>query len=436
MTIHSPPYGFSTRRSKRVSPLQNLIDQVRRTCAPLPDGVFLVLAALTPILSYMGNLSFSPLLGILGLVSLVFLPRARIALAGVLLISVLTAWAVVSQAWSPFHPVGGPIRTGKDFEAQTALKMIIELVLYTAAVAGAITIRPRAGRVGMNILAAGLVVLTVVLFFEAGNAELIYRAIRIAVHQPIRPDLARRNVARACYELAILFFPVAVHLWRQGGLFRAVAVGLGLGVGAACRLLDVDAPMAALAAGLVAMGLFVFAGRIGALVVALGAGAYFILAPIAAGLIPASHAMADSAGKASWDARLNIWRFVGRLIEQRPFRGWGLDASRVFPSQIPLHPHNAALQVWFELGAPGVICLSLFVVWIVTRLEILRNRDPAVAGAGAGSLVAYLVIGGLSFGVWQEWWLALGAILFMVIFALKAEAREPQASEIGLNILD
>jgi hypothetical protein len=28
----------------------------------------------------------------------------------------------------------------------------------------------------------------------------------------------------------------------------------------------------------------------------------------------------------------------------------------------------------------------------------------------AAVLVSYLVIGGLSFGVWQEWWLGLGAL--------------------------
>jgi hypothetical protein len=28
----------------------------------------------------------------------------------------------------------------------------------------------------------------------------------------------------------------------------------------------------------------------------------------------------------------------------------------------------------------------------------------------AGALVSYLVIGALSFGVWQEWWLGLGAL--------------------------
>jgi hypothetical protein len=36
-----------------------------------------------------------------------------------------------------------------------------------------------------------------------------------------------------------------------------------------------------------------------------------------------------------------------------------------------------------------------------------NRRDGAMAAA---TLTAYVMIGGLSFGVWQEWWLALGVI--------------------------
>ena len=38
----------------------------------------------------------------------------------------------------------------------------------------------------------------------------------------------------------------------------------------------------------------------------------------------------------------------------------------------------------------------------------MARNNPSQAAAGAGALTAYLVIGGISFGVWQEWWVALG----------------------------
>ena len=89
---------------------------------------------------------------------------------------------------------------------------------------------------------------------------------------------------------------------------------------------------------------------------------------------------------------------------------WGIDASRTFGLAIPLHTHNAALQLWLELGSVGAALAAAFFAWIVYRIVAwtgVNRRDGAMAAA---TLVSYLVIGGLSFGIWQEWWLALGAI--------------------------
>ena len=124
---------------------------------------------------------------------------------------------------------------------------------------------------------------------------------------------------------------------------------------------------------------------------------------------------AAAAGKLSWSARLDVWRFVVARISAHPVRGWGLDASRLFPHIVPLHPHDAALQVWLELGAPGAVLAATFWGWLATRTGVLHARDPTLASCAAGSLGAYLTIGALSFGVWQEWWLALGAIALALV---------------------
>ena len=73
------------------------------------------------------------------------------------------------------------------------------------------------------------------------------------------------------------------------------------------------------------------------------------------------------------------------IVFQRPLLGWGLDTSRAIPGgtdlrpihyivpwsdkpithpdqNLPLHPHNAALQIWLELGLFGVIAF-MFAVW-------------------------------------------------------------------------
>src|SRR5205814_7090354 len=79
--------------------------------------------------------------------------------------------------------------------------------------------------------------------------------------------------------------------------------------------------------------------------------------------------------KASAAHRLEIWGFVAERVRQRPVTGWGLDAARRLPGgttpvvihhcdetgrpngialshqPLPLHPHNAVLQVGLELPA-------------------------------------------------------------------------------------
>jgi O-antigen ligase len=132
--------------------------------------------------------------------------------------------------------------------------------------------------------------------------------------------------------------------------------------------------------------------------------------------------------------RLFIWRFAGEHTLVRPFGGWGLDASRAMPGRgtevgadvdamqpsdnaggglgqsqleaLPLHPHNAMLQIWLELGLPGAL-IALGIV----ALAFVRLRRLGVAraeGAAAAALVAaVLVIALLSYGIWQTWWLSV-----------------------------
>jgi O-antigen ligase len=117
--------------------------------------------------------------------------------------------------------------------------------------------------------------------------------------------------------------------------------------------------------------------------------------------------------KASWGIRLDIWRFTARKIAEHPWRGWGVDASRVW-DEIPLHPHNAALQLWFELGVVGAAIGAVFWAYVWARIGRFADENALSAGVFAAVAVAYLSIGGMSFGVWQEWWLALGALAVVV----------------------
>jgi exopolysaccharide production protein ExoQ len=113
--------------------------------------------------------------------------------------------------------------------------------------------------------------------------------------------------------------------------------------------------------------------------------------------------------------RLQIWQFVTDRAMERPYAGWGLDASRRLPggkkltslgeARLPLHPHNGILQVWLELGVPGVILLSLFVGYVVIGLANGR-APPTAAAVRIGMTLPAMIVGCLAFGIWQNWWVS------------------------------
>jgi O-antigen ligase len=70
---------------------------------------------------------------------------------------------------------------------------------------------------------------------------------------------------------------------------------------------------------------------------------------------------------------------------------------------IPLHPHDAFLQVWLELGAVGAAIVA------GALLFALHNVGRWPAGVVRFTLPGYaagMVVAGLAFGIWQSWWMA------------------------------
>ena len=65
--------------------------------------------------------------------------------------------------------------------------------------------------------------------------------------------------------------------------------------------------------------------------------------------------------------------------------------------------------------------MAAAVFWTVTLVRLARpGRDPAIVAATA-SAVVYLLFSLVSFGVWQEWWLALGALVCVIAALAHAE---------------
>jgi O-antigen ligase len=383
-----------------------------------------ILAVATPVIAYVGNLAFAPLAALIGIGALVFLGRRRAPSIGVALLTALLLWAVASMSWSPAMPLHPDFHRYKTVQSLTGMKLVFELGFYTSFVVALREVSDETAARASLILAGGLALMAVLILIESVDGAVLYQWIKGRAHLRTRPDLAVRNVARACYVATVLFWPVVLRLRRahQPALLALFVICLC----AATAIFKVDSPILAL---ILAALMFLAVQRLGrgviwALIAAVAL--YFAGAPLMAHLATGllhPHELPGNVGKQSWAVRLDIWRFVSREILANPWLGWGVDASRAWPNDIPLHPHDAALQAWLELGALGALLMALFWGWIFTRIAVLVEEDRSMGAAAAATAVAYLTIGALSFGVWQEWWLGVGAVATVVTGFVAASRR-------------
>ncbi|WP_374654696.1 O-antigen ligase family protein [Phenylobacterium sp.] len=381
-------------------------------------GVLVLLFGLTPLVAWLAPLAFAPLAAICGLAAIWNLRSGESDRPAAIAILVLVCWAAVSLVWSPNHPT----KLGNS----TALKLIAEAILYWSMFRAAGRAAPASRKLALKLLAWGLAAYGVVLVIEAASGALLYRSLRDAIGDPIRPDLGVKNVAQGAYALAALAPIGALAAWRTGGgpwpglLIAAGVIAATLGLAA-------DAPTLALVVGLCAAALAWAWPTGGPRVIAAGAAAYVLAAPLvvfAARKTGVFQAIEEKV-ELSWSMRMGYWRHAVDWIGDHPFRGWGIDASRMFGPGIALHPHNGALQAWLELGLIGAMAMAVFFAVAIAR-QAKRGRDPAAAVAVAVAS-AYLVMGAVSFGLWQEWWLAVGAVAATGCLALHRQGVAEKA---------
>ena len=375
-------------------------------------GVIAGLLVLTPLLGWAGSLGFAPAVALAGLLTALSL-RVRVE-DRALLLALFTAlvWACASAFWSPWRPA--------DLDEQTGLKLVFMLALYGCAV-GAGRAVPEVRLPGLlKGLAAAAGALALLLLFEAATSAAGYKALLGLVGQAVRPDYAIKNVAQGLYVLTLLAPPALAAV--SGRTRWVLGFVLGAGILGPALAFGYDAPLLALACALLAAGLVLGLPFLGPrLLAGLSAGGFLLAPALAKGAfaLGLDDRIAPFLSE-SWLQRLGYWGKAVDWIWARPLPGWGLDASRAFGPGIQLHPHNAPLQVWMELGLIGAVAAAI--VWASIFSGLSRRVRTPPAAAAAATATAYLVFGAVSFGVWQEWWLGLGALSALAcILVLRAQ---------------
>lgn len=368
-------------------------DRLGRWCG----WVLVGLAGLTPLLAWLSPISFAAVVGLAGLLCAPAF-RIRPAEAPLAIVMLLgLAWAALSTFWSPHRPA---------LEDSVVLKLVLQLPLYWSAWCGARRAAAPLRNLALRVLAWGLAAYGLLLLVETVTGAGVYRALREAIGDPIRPDLGRRNVAQGSFVLALLW-PVAAVGGYRAGAPAVLAAPMALGTALLANRFLSDAPVIAVGLALLAGALVWVWPRIAPRVMGVAAAVGVLVMP-AVFLFLAGFGVSLSL-PLSWSERMGYWMYATGRIGEHPWRGWGLDSSRAFSPYIQLHPHNGPLQLWLELGLLGAVSAAL--IWIFAFRRLARDQRSLVAAATAGSAAVYLFFGAISFGVWQEWWLSLAALV-------------------------
>jgi O-antigen ligase len=362
-------------------------------------------AVLVPLIGWLGPLGFTALLILVGLLCL---PAMRIAdqdrPAAMILFAALI-WAAVSTTWSPYQP-------GKPGNS-TILKLAFELPLFLSAISAARRADPVLRTRALHILAWGCAGFGLVLLEEAATRGVIYKALH-ATYEHMRDDIAESHVGHTSQVLALIW-PLAAYggprRWRPW-----LALAMVAGTGAAALAFGYDEPVISLLlAPLTALIVWRWPDR-APKAMAVAAALLFLGMPL--GVWAIRHFFDFEAIRNALpqtdSMRMGYWSHAIDWIRLRPVRGWGLDASRMFHPGIILHPHNSPLQVWLELGGIGAVAAAAF--WSVALTRLSRPTPSLAAGATAACATVYL-LSGVNFGIWQDWWLALGALVAMLSVA-------------------
>jgi O-antigen ligase len=128
--------------------------------------------------------------------------------------------------------------------------------------------------------------------------------------------------------------------------------------------------------------------------------------------------------------RFIMWHHVGKWVQEHPVLGWGISSSRSFEHErvtrefflgefgwvqkslqiMPIHPHNASLQIWLDLGLVGLVIALLFLFLSLAALERRKRsrwQQAGVTGLTAGGLM--LTLG--TYSMWQGWLMAGGVLV-------------------------
>ncbi len=317
-------------------------------------------------------------------------------------------YAALATLWSPY-------RGATDEIGAQMARTILGWPLYAALAWAAASADPADRQLIRRSGIAAVVGLAAILLFELASDGHLFRIIRGAGEDP---GMIERNHAIGAACLIALAWGAIAALSRGGRQAQGLGVLLIGVTGFLSLQFGLTTNATAFAAALTAFLIASVAPRFAVLLTAATAALGLLAAPLLGPLIQLADPAWLETLPTSWKQRLAMMDFVAQRVAERPLAGWGLDASRTFQAPmtvdgltttaVMLHPHNIGLQIWLELGAIGAGLASLSMLALGVQVARARRDDRVGGAAAAASLAAFFCLGFFSFGLWQEWYGALG----------------------------
>jgi hypothetical protein len=403
-----------------------------------PMGLTLALYALC---AYVSNLGFPVVASLGGLLCLGYWRYARVFAAPLISMMLLLVWGALTT--DP-KVLAAAFASTKAFGDTQWAKTAFELILLPPLVLAAWRMPAREAHWLMTGVKWAMAALAVLMLSESATGAALYQWISERFYQPIRPDLALVKTSLPTYQLVWVIWPLLMLSALNGGK-RIVWLII-----AAVLVAPVVMSANAVTLGLIASAVVYFAAKYWP---KSWDGPEQVLALLFASaimLFPSLIAILGRLGvidqmqshlPASWDARVGIWERAAAKMFEWPLTGWGFDFSRHF-NGVPLHPHNVALQSGLELGFVGLILVALIWAQITLRIgkplanstQVPENTaddemDDTASLTPIGHMSAvkpdtrpymlaavtpYFIFAFMSFGMWQEWFVAMGAVMVAV----------------------
>jgi O-antigen ligase len=335
-------------------------------------------------------------------------------------LTLFLAFCAASPLWSP-SPMAG-----------TTALAILYVVMGALLIVHVITKMPgtTAERCGHLLWIGFLAGLALFAFQNATDFPLTRLASGIPSDEMVRANVPKRSAV----VLSLLCWPAALALHREKGRWWSAAL-----IPVLCTIVLMLSTSRSAIVGIAVGGLFFMIARIAPIVTRRLLKTLVVAA--FAGVVPLvmlfDRLRLVDVTWIFWSARhrIEIWTLATTRITERLWFGHGIDASRSIPSRgemsqfmpigdilLPLHPHNAFLQIWLEFGALGCVLVTTVALWFIGLTQRLDKRDQAFGLALSG---ATLTMVSTSYGIWQAWWMCgIASAALMLYLAARTPRRD------------